>query len=104
MLHYGLDVHRKYTNYCVMDDAGLILIEGKCPTDELGRHPPFALKGEKRAVLEAGGNWHFVYDMLEAVVDEVILAHHSECEPLLLLVLKPMRSMPGPSPTSYALI
>ena len=75
MLHYGLDVHRKFTNYCVMDNGGAILAEGRCPTDELARHPAFSLKGEKRAVLEAGGNWHFVFDTLEPVVDELLLAH-----------------------------
>jgi transposase len=75
LLHYGLDIHRRFTNYCVMDDAGVILSEGRCPTEELARHPAFSLKGRKRAVLEAGGNWHFVFDMLEPVVDEVLLAH-----------------------------
>jgi transposase len=33
------------------------------------------LKGEKKAVMEAGGNWHYLYDLLEPVVDELLLAH-----------------------------
>jgi hypothetical protein len=32
VLHYGLDVHKKYTTFCVMDEHGNILREGKCPT------------------------------------------------------------------------
>ncbi len=75
MLHYGLDVHRKYTSICVMDDGGLILAEGKAVTQELTSHPAFSLKGEKRAVLEAGGNWHYLYELLEPAVNEVLLAH-----------------------------
>jgi len=30
---------------------------------------------ESPVALEAGGNWHFVFDVLESVVDEVLLAH-----------------------------
>jgi transposase len=75
LLNYGLDVHKKYTSICVMDDQGTIIDEGRALTAELPAHPAFSLKGEKRAVMEAGGNWHFVYDILEPHVDELMLAH-----------------------------
>ena len=75
MLHYGLDVHKKYTNICVMDDAGAILAEGRTATGELPCHPAFSLEGRKRVVMEAGANWPFVYDILEPAVEEVLLAH-----------------------------
>jgi transposase len=75
LLNYGLDVHKKYTTICVMDDAGTVLTEGRAVTGELPAHPAFALKGEKRAVMEAGGSWHHLYDILEPVVDELLLAH-----------------------------
>ena len=75
MLHYGLDIHRRFTNYCVVDGSGVILTEGRCATDELARHPAFSLKWKKEAVLEAGSTWHLVFDMLEPLVDEVLLAH-----------------------------
>ena len=75
MLYYGLDIHKRFPSYCVMDEAGSILMEGKCATNELAVHPAFSLKGPKRAVIEAVGNWHFVYDLLEPVVEEVVLAH-----------------------------
>jgi hypothetical protein len=58
-----------------MDDGGMILAEGKAVTQELTSHPAFSLKGEKRAVLEAGGNWHYLYELLEPAVNEVLLAH-----------------------------
>ena len=49
LLHYGLDVHKKYTNICVMDDAGAILAEGRTATGELPYHPPFPWR--------AGSGW-----------------------------------------------
>jgi transposase len=58
-----------------MDDLGEIVSEGRCPTSELPLHPAFSLEGGKRAVMEAGGNWYSVYDALEPVVEELILAH-----------------------------
>lgn len=75
MLNYGLDVHKRYTAVCVMDDKGVILHEGKARNEELLFHPAFALKGPKRAVMEAGGNWYCMLDRLEPVVDELLLAH-----------------------------
>jgi transposase len=70
-----LDVHKKYTTYCLMDDEGTILQEGCCPNQDLPCHPAFSNKGRKRAVMEAGGNWYYVYNLLEPLVDELILAH-----------------------------
>lgn len=75
MLNYGLDVHKRYTTFCVMDDKGSILQQGSCPNDELPFHPAFSLKGEKRAVMEAGGNWYALFDRLEPVVQGLFLAH-----------------------------
>jgi transposase len=75
MLYYGLDVHKRYTRFCVMEDSGEILTEGNCPTNELALHPAFSLKGEKKVVLEGGANWHHVFDTLEPLVDELKLAH-----------------------------
>jgi transposase len=75
VLNYGLDVHKRYTAFCVMDDKGVIVREGRCPNDELPVHPALSLKGEKRAVLEAGGNWYYLYDRLEPIVDQLLLAH-----------------------------
>jgi transposase len=75
VLNYGLDVHKRYTTFCVMDDQGQILMQGRSPNDELPFHPAFSLKGKKRAVMEAGGNWYAIYDRLEPVVTELILAH-----------------------------
>lgn len=75
MLNYGLDVHKRYTTLCVMDDAGAILSQGRSLNEDLPFHPAFSLEGKKRAVMEAGGNWYAIFDRLELVVDELVLAH-----------------------------
>jgi transposase len=75
VLNYGLDVHKRYTNFCVMDEKGVIVSEGRCANDDLPRHPAFSLKGEKQAVMEAGGNWYAIFDRLEPVVQKLVLAH-----------------------------
>lgn len=74
MLHYGLDVHKRYTTFCVMDDGGAILREGRCGNEAL---PGVFLEGEgmRAAVMEAGPNWGYLYDKIEPLVDVVLLAH-----------------------------
>src|SRR5207244_12627282 len=64
---------KNYTSYCIMEDDGAVLLEGRCPNDELPGI--FSLRGEKQAVLEAGGNWYYVYDLLDPCVDRLMLAH-----------------------------
>lgn len=77
MLNYGLDVHKKYTAYCVIDDDGRVLAEGKCPNEKLPQLVIFSwkTKEQRRAVMEAGPNWYHVYDQLEPLVAELLLAH-----------------------------
>jgi transposase len=75
VLNYGLDVHKRYTTFCVMDEKGAIIEEGQCPNAELLFHPALSLKGEKRAVMEAGANWYYLYDLLEPAVQDLLLAH-----------------------------
>jgi transposase len=75
VLNYGLDVHKRYTTFSVMDDTGVILAEGRCPNDELPLHPAFSLRGRKRGVMEASGNWYHMFDLLEPAFDTLLLAH-----------------------------
>lgn len=76
MLHYGLDVHIKYTSYCAVEDRGHLVAEGRVPNHReafvqlLGQHP-----GPKRAVMESCIAWPHVYDLMADLVDDVQLAH-----------------------------
>lgn len=74
MLHYGLDVHKRYTTYCVMDERGTILREGRCQNEDLPR-VFLEEEGSRSAVMEAGPNWGYLYDQIEPLVDTITLAH-----------------------------
>lgn len=76
MLHYGLDIHTKYTSYCAVDDRGQVIAEGRVPNERQAfaelfpRHP-----GRRRAAMEACLSWPLVYDLVFDLVDELQLAH-----------------------------
>lgn len=70
----GLDVHRHYTYYTRVDETGRVLAQKKVANEALPEaiaplNPPC------RAVLEATGNWGYIADLLEPLVEEVVLAH-----------------------------
>ena len=70
----GLDVHRHYTYYTRVDEAGRVLAQEKVANEGLPQvmtqiAPPC------RAVLEATGNWGYIADLLAPLVEEVVLAH-----------------------------
>lgn len=70
----GLDVHRHYTYYTRVDEAGRVLTQEKVANE--GLPEALAQRGRPcRAVLEATGNWGYVADLLEPVVEELVLAH-----------------------------
>lgn len=76
MLHYGLDIHTKYTTYYAVDDQGNRVTEGRVENnrqqfaDLFASHP-----GPRRAVMESCLVWPYVNDLIAGLVDEVQLAH-----------------------------
>jgi transposase len=69
-----LDVHRHYTVYTRVDEAGRVLAQDKVANEAL----PEAighLDGPCQVVLEATGNWGYIADLLTPLVDELVLAH-----------------------------
>lgn len=70
----GLDVHRHHTYYTRVDEAGDVLAQEKVANEDLPQ--VFAhIPPPCRAVLEATGNWGYVADLLEPLVEELVLAH-----------------------------
>jgi transposase len=70
----GLDVHRHYTVYARVDETGRVLARDRVANEELPRiidqaHAPC------RVTLEATGNWGYIADLLQPIVDELVLAH-----------------------------
>ena len=76
MHYYGIDVHKHFCAFTCMDESGQVIRRGKAinSREELvGMVSPSA--GEAVAVMEATGNWAFIYDTLEASVAKMLLAH-----------------------------
>lgn len=79
MLYVGVDVAVKESQLTVMDETGHILKRKRVPStregiqDALGRY-----RQPLKAVVEASYNWGPVYDWLDEVAEEVVLAHPSK--------------------------
>lgn len=72
----GVDYHKRYSHMTVMDTQGQVLKAGNVPNtaDAVGAFiAPYREGG--RAAVEATRNWTVIYDLLEAELDEVLLAH-----------------------------
>lgn len=76
MLYVGVDVATKESQITVMDETGQVLKRKRVPSsregiqEALGRY-----RQPLKAVVEASYNWGPVYDWLEEVAEEVVLAH-----------------------------
>ena len=76
MLYAGVDAHRTKTHVTIVDDVGKVLTRKRVSSssDELKRL--FAHYQEPiKAVVEATYNWGPVYDWLDEITDDVVLAH-----------------------------
>lgn len=74
--HVGVDYHKAYTHLVVQDGAGRTLRSGRVKND------PQSLAGflspyleNSHAVMEATRNWTVMYDWLDELCDDVVLAH-----------------------------
>ncbi|MDI6892098.1 MAG: IS110 family transposase [Actinomycetota bacterium] len=76
MLYAGVDHHTKTSHLTVIDQEGNVIKRKVIPSD--GKEVVEALIGYGepiKAVLEASYNWGKMYDWLDEVADEVVLAH-----------------------------
>ena len=74
--HIGVDYHKSYSHLVVQDGGGRTLRSGRVKND---RHSISAFldhyKDNSHAVVEATRNWMVMYDWLDAICDDVVLAH-----------------------------
>jgi transposase len=74
--HIGVDYHKAYSHMIVQDTAGKTLRSGRVRNDSravAGFLWPYC--GNAHAVMEATRNWTVMFDWLEEICDEVVLAH-----------------------------
>jgi transposase len=76
MLYVGVDAHQETSQITVMDDKGGILTRARVATCREGvRRVLGRYEGPMRAVVEASRSWGPMYDWLDEVTGDVLLAH-----------------------------
>ncbi len=74
--HIGVDYHKSYSHLVVQDSSGKTLRSGRVKND---RHSLGGFleryRANSHAVIEATRNWMVMYDWLDDICDDVVLAH-----------------------------
>lgn len=74
--HIGVDYHKSYSHLVVQDSAGKTLRSGRVKNDRQSLGSFLELYRESsHAVMEATRNWMVMYDWLDDICDDVVLAH-----------------------------
>jgi transposase len=77
MYYIGLDIHKKNTQACVMDEKGKVAVNERFSSDVVSIGAFFDRLGtaEARVVMEATGFYQYIYEAIESRGYEVTLAH-----------------------------
>lgn len=75
MYHIGVDYHKRYSYLVVKDDQGLVKQRGSISNNKEELEKFLRPYCPGRLALEATRNWGLIYDWLEEMLDEVVLAH-----------------------------
>ena len=74
-LTIGLDLGDRSSSYCVLDEAGEVILEQKLPTTPEAMRQTFAKMPRSRVAMETGTHSPWVSRLLKALGHEVIVAH-----------------------------
>ena len=74
-LTIGVDLGDRWSFYCVLDEAGKILLEQKLPTTPEATKRTFEKFPASRIVLETGTHSPWISRLLKELGHEVIVAH-----------------------------
>ena len=74
-LAIGMDLGDRFTYYCVLDEAGEVMVEQKLPTTKQAMKQVFGRMPRSRVALETGAHSPWVSRLLTALGHEVIVAH-----------------------------
>jgi transposase len=70
-----MDLGDRATRYCVLDEAGDVILERSVPTTKTGMERVFAAMPHSRVALETGAHSPWVSRQLTQLGHEVIVAH-----------------------------
>ncbi|MGI8425326.1 MAG: IS110 family transposase [Actinomycetota bacterium] len=73
----GIDYHKRYSVYCVVDATGEIQARGRILHATPSEFAALVKKWRGRVVFEASMNWHWLYELLEREVpaEDILLAN-----------------------------
>lgn len=71
----GLDVHKDYSTYAILDQQGNLLKQGNLLNIELEEKLHSLVDGNKILTFETTRNWYYIYDRLEQKFDKIFLAN-----------------------------
>src|SRR5262249_7873753 len=74
-LTIGLDLGDRSSSYCVLNEAGEVILEQKLPTTPDAMRQTFARMPRSRIAMETGTHSPWVSRLLKALEHEVIVAH-----------------------------
>jgi len=70
----GIDLHKHYSQFVVLDQNGKVVTQAKLPTErEAVSKFLSGLKGPAKAAVEATRNWYWFYDLVESLTEEAEL-------------------------------
>lgn len=75
MYHIGLDYHKRYSYLVVKDEEGRVKQRGLVRNDKEELEEFLRSYRPGKVAIEATRNWGLMYDWLEEMLDEVVLAH-----------------------------
>ncbi len=74
-LTIGMDLGDRFTYYCILDEAGEVMVEQKLPTTKQAMKHVFGAMPSSRVALETGAHSPWVSRQLTQLGHEVIVAH-----------------------------
>ena len=74
-LTIGMDLGDRFTYYCILDEAGEVMVEQKLPTTKQAMEHVFGAMPSSRVALETGAHSPWVSRQLTQLGHEVIVAH-----------------------------
>lgn len=86
--YLGIDLHKERTYVVLMDSTGEVIDEKRIQNLDILEYLQEKVPRETYAVLEATRNWAFMYDLLEAHVERVALAHPKELKAIATAAVK----------------
>ena len=86
--YLGIDLHLKRTYAVLMTSTGEVIDERRISNLDIEKYLKSTVPRETYAVLEATRNWGFMYDLLDAHVERVELAHPKELKAIASAAVK----------------